>query len=74
MPRGSNIPKNTSLTGVLHCELQWGDGLPTLKVRYLINPFAKYPVNLSIPSYPKVEENRITLEWTNNESEDVMNN
>lgn len=66
MPRGEGAPKNTSLTGVLYCELKWeSGGLPELKVRYFINPFAKYPIFLPIPSYPVIDKKVIRFEWYN---------
>ncbi|WP_315111432.1 hypothetical protein [Clostridium intestinale] len=71
MPRGSNPPNNTSLTGILYCEMKWGKGLPTLQVKYLMNPFAKYPIQLSIPSYPRVYAGRIIFEWINNDDQGI---
>ncbi|PFN04197.1 hypothetical protein [Bacillus cereus] len=72
MPRGEGMPLNTSLTGVLYCELKWGSGdLPELKVRYLINPYAKYPISLPIPSYPVIDEKVIRFEWSNTSNEDL---
>ncbi|WP_430489155.1 hypothetical protein [Rossellomorea marisflavi] len=63
MPRGENAPQNTSLTGVLYCELKWGSGsLPELNVRYLINPYAKYPISLPIQSYPVIYGKEIRFE------------
>ena len=70
MPKGNNQPNNTSLTGILHCELEWGEVLPTLKVKYLMNPFAKYPIRLPILSYPNVDD-KITFEWGNEENEEI---
>ncbi|OAH53857.1 hypothetical protein AWH48_11335 [Domibacillus aminovorans] len=72
MPRGGNAPKNTSLSGVLYCELKWVSGsLPELNVRYLINPYAKYPISLPIPSYPVIDEKVIRFEWSNTSNEDL---
>ena len=66
MPKGNNPPrKNTSLTGILYCELKWGNGLPKLQVRYLANPFAKYPIKLPLPTYPIIKKDRIIFEWSN---------
>lgn len=71
MPRRNGIPQNTSLTGVLYCELKWGSGLPYLRVKYLKNPFAKHPVELPIPSYPTYDCRTVRFEWVNNVSEDL---
>lgn len=38
--------QNTSLTGVLYCQLVW-DEQPRIKVTYFMNPNAKYKLNLS---------------------------
>lgn len=65
MPRGINSPNNTSLTGVLHCELVWGSELPELQVKYLINPFAKCKVELPIPTYPRFDDRKVCFEWLN---------
>lgn len=71
MSKGKIPPNNTSLTGILHCELIWTEGLPKLIVKYLMNPFAKYPVFLKIPSYPRVEEGKILFEWSNNPNQNI---
>ncbi|MFC0525908.1 hypothetical protein ACFFGV_20230 [Pontibacillus salicampi] len=69
MPRGDSPPLNTSLTGILYCEQNWNEELPTLKIKYLINPFAKHQINLKIPSYPTVENERIKFDWINTQGE-----
>ncbi|WP_282019599.1 hypothetical protein [Planomicrobium okeanokoites] len=72
MPRGGGMPLNTSLTGVLYCELEWGSGdLPRLIVMYLVNPYAKHPISLPIPSYPVIDEKVIRFEWSNTSNEDL---
>lgn len=70
-PRRNSTPQNTSLTGVLYCELKWGSGLPYLRVKNLRNPFAKHSVELPIPSYPAYDCRTVRFEWVNNESEDL---
>ncbi|MGO4107888.1 hypothetical protein [Paenibacillus sp. YAF4_2] len=70
MPKGSNPPLNSSLTGILHCEQNWNAELPTLTVKYLVNPFAKYPIQLPLPTYPNVENSLVRFEWKNRTKND----
>ncbi|MDP5276163.1 hypothetical protein [Chengkuizengella axinellae] len=71
MPKGDTPPRNTSLTGILFCEQNWNEELPTLKVKYLINPFAKHKVSLDIPSYPTIENRNIKFQWINTFGEEL---
>ncbi|WP_215112416.1 MULTISPECIES: hypothetical protein [unclassified Exiguobacterium] len=68
MPKERSEPKNTSLTGVLFCELEWrGGGIPVFKVGYFINPFAKYPITLPVCTYPTIEKDKVVFDWKQNE-------
>lgn len=65
MPDSKGKILNTSLTGVLHCEYVSVDNTPKLKVKYLMNPFAKFKVDINIPTYPVLEGNKISFVWSN---------
>lgn len=68
MPKEKSAPKNTSLTGVLFCELAWRGGeMPEFKVGYFINPFAKYPITLPVCTYPTIEKDKVVFDWKHNE-------
>ncbi|MBO3444587.1 hypothetical protein [Clostridium sp. CCUG 7971] len=66
MPKSNGGILNTSLTGVLHCEIININDKPCLNVRYLKNPFSKYKVDINIPTYPKCDSEKIYFEWENN--------
>ncbi|WP_214885516.1 MULTISPECIES: hypothetical protein [unclassified Exiguobacterium] len=62
LPRGRSEPKNTSLTGVLFCELKWkAEGELEFKVGHFLNPFAKYPITLPVCSYITIEKDKIVF-------------
>lgn len=58
--------QNRSLSGVIHCSLDWSHDNPALNGLFLQNPYAKYPFSIELPTYPTISDGSFTFTWSKN--------